>query len=150
MNFALGFETGSTISLSDADADGLPDAWENLYGLSTSDNGSINIDNGPNGDPDHDGIANIIEWLVGLNPKLVDNSAYPKVAIAKIAGGFRLNFPTLPGRKYQLQSSATLNVWDPFGAPLVTAPTDPPGTFQIDDTTSLPKRFYRMVITAAP
>lgn len=150
MNFALGFETGSAISFSDADLDGLPDAWENLYGLSTNDNGSINIDNGPNGDPDHDGISNIVEWLVGLNPKLIDNSAYPKVSLTKIVSGFRINFPTLPGRKYQLQSSITLNAWDPFGEAVVTASTAPPGTFQMDDTTTLPKRFYRMVITAAP
>jgi hypothetical protein len=145
---SFGFDLGT--DLTDLDNDGLPDSWENSNGLSTGDDGSINIDNGSNGDPDHDGILNGIEWLVGLNPQLIDNSAYPKLAIAKITGGFRVSFPTLPGRTYQVQSSTTLNAWAPFGSPLITAPNDPPGTFQIDDTTGLPKRFYRMVVTPAP
>ena len=43
MTFALGFETGSTLSY-DTDGDGLPDAWETQYGLNpndaTGDNGA--------------------------------------------------------------------------------------------------------------
>jgi hypothetical protein len=49
-----------------------------------------------------------------------------------------------------MQSSTTLDFWQPFGDPLVTAPDGPPGTIQLDDTTGLPKRFYRMVVKAAP
>ena len=36
MTFALGFETGSTLSY-DTDGDGLPDAWETQYGLNPND-----------------------------------------------------------------------------------------------------------------
>ena len=144
----LGFDLG--IDISDADNDGLPDSWENQYILSTSDDGSINIDNGANGDPDQDGLSNMVEWLVGLNPQVVDNSNYPKLGINRIAGGFRLTFPTLPGRTYQIQTSATLDAWQPLGDPLVTAPADPPGNFQLDDTTGLPRRFYRMVVAPSP
>ncbi len=145
---SLGFDQG--IDISDLDNDGLPDAWETANGLSTTDDGTTNINNGPNGDPDLDGISNMVEWLVGLNPQLIDNSAYPKLNIAKISGGIRLTFPTLPDRKYQIQSSIILNGWAPFGDPLITAPNALPGTFQLDDTANLPKRFYRMVITPAP
>lgn len=144
----LGFDLG--VDLSDADQDGLPDAWETQNGLSISDNGSININNGPNGDPDLDGISNMVEWLVGLNPQLIDNSAFPKLGIAKVPGGHRLTFPTLPGRRYQLHASTTLSGWVPFGAAQTTAADALPGTLQIDDTDGLPKRFYRMVITPAP
>ena len=145
--------TSFTVSLSlstritDADGDGLPADWETNNGLDDDDNTG---ENGANGDPDHDGLANIIEWLVGLNPQLVDNSAYPKLAIQTIAGGFRLSFPSLPGRRYQLQSSSTLNGWEPFGASVTTGHGDLPGTIQIDDTSVLQKRFYRMVVTPAP
>ncbi|MBC8127012.1 MAG: hypothetical protein H8M99_07700 [Gloeobacteraceae cyanobacterium ES-bin-144] len=142
---SLGFDLGTDIN--DTDNDGLPDAWETLYGLSTADDGSVNIDNGPDGDPDHDGYSNIVEWLVGMNPIVVDNSAYPKLSIATIAGGYRLTFPTLPNRKYQLQASTALQGWLPLGEPLITAPNAPPGTFQLDDTDGLSKRFYRMFIT---
>lgn len=131
----------------DADGDGLPTTWENANGLNDND---ASGNNGANGDPDGDGLTNIIEWLVGLNPQLVDSSAYPQLGISKITGGVRLTFPTLPSRRYQIQSSTTLGAWQPFGAPLVTGPSDPPATFQIDDTSGLPKRFYRMVINPSP
>lgn len=52
----------------DADSDGLPDAWEEIYGLSTSDDGSVDPNNGPDGDPDSDGLTNAEELDAGLEP----------------------------------------------------------------------------------
>ncbi|MES2707106.1 MAG: LamG-like jellyroll fold domain-containing protein [Verrucomicrobiota bacterium] len=46
----------------DVDGDGLPDIWELANGLSPSDNGSVNINNGPNGDLDGDTISNLVEF----------------------------------------------------------------------------------------
>ena len=51
---------------SDADGDGLPDAWEQQFGLSTS---SIGIDDSPGGDPDHDGVTNLDEYRQGTHPR---------------------------------------------------------------------------------
>jgi hypothetical protein len=141
------FELGLAAGPQDTDLDGLPTDWESLNGLNDND---LAGDNGADGDPDQDGISNIVEWLVGLNPQVIDNSAYPKLAMAKIAGGFRFTFPTLPGRKYQVQTSTALTGWESFGTPLVTTPVAAPGTFQIDDTAGLPRRFYRMVVAPAP
>ncbi len=131
----------------DFDGDGLPAAWEAANGL---DDGDATGANGPDGDPDGDGITNAVEWLVGLDPQVVDNWLFPKLGIAGIPGGARLSFPTLPGRAYQLQASEDLDIWTDFGAPQVTAPGDPPGTLEVDDTAAPPRRFYRMVISPAP
>jgi hypothetical protein len=49
-----------------------------------------------------------------------------------------------------MQSSATLDAWAPLGEALITSPEAPPDVFHIDDTTGLPTRFYRMMITPAP
>jgi glucose/arabinose dehydrogenase len=49
----------------DADGDGLPDDWETRFGLKTND---ATGDNGANGDPDHDGVTNLQEYLNGSNP----------------------------------------------------------------------------------
>jgi hypothetical protein len=144
------FDLELMAEVSDADNDGLPDDWENLHDLSTDDDGSVDINNGPDGDPDLDGLSNYVEWLVGLNPRLIDNSAFPKLGIDRIQGGVRLSFPTLPGRSYQLRVSEELDEWEDFGSPFVTLPGDAPAILEIDDTTGLSERFYRMSISAAP
>ena len=52
----------------DADGDGLADRWEEIYGLSTDDDGSVDVKNGPDGDPDSDGLSNLEEQGIGTNP----------------------------------------------------------------------------------
>ena len=49
----------------DADGDGLWDAWEEIYDLSTEDNGG---NNGPSGDPDGDGLSNQREQALLTDP----------------------------------------------------------------------------------
>ena len=61
-----------TLEDADADHDGLPDVWEVAYGLSTS---SGTGDDGPWGDPDHDGWTNYQEWKAGTNPR--DPNSHP-------------------------------------------------------------------------
>ena len=48
------FAEGINPFSSDEDEDGLPDSWEDLYGLDPEDDGSIDVDNGPDGDGDED------------------------------------------------------------------------------------------------
>lgn len=60
---------------SDLDADGLPDTWESNFGLDPLDNGTVNVNNGAQGDPDQDGRTNIQEYnggVSGTNPQLAD------------------------------------------------------------------------------
>jgi len=49
----------------DTDGDGLPDWWEQQYGL---DPNSAAGDNGTWGDPDHDGLNNRAEYMAGTDP----------------------------------------------------------------------------------
>ena len=51
-----------TVGPADSDGDGLPDVWELLY--------FGNLLQGPNGDPDGDGVTNIQEFYQGRNPTL--------------------------------------------------------------------------------
>jgi hypothetical protein len=140
--FTVSLSLGGTTT--DGDLDGLPTSWEQANGLN---DGDATGNNGAAGDPDGDGVSNLNEWLVGMNPQLADLSAFPELGIQKIIGGYRVSFPTLPDRIYQLQVSGTLGVWTNSGAPVSTAGAPGPGTLQIDDTAGLPKRFYRMVIS---
>ena len=62
----------SGIGSTDEDEDGLPDYWEDKYGLDTEDNGSIDKNNGPEGDPDEDGLTNVDELENRTDPKKAD------------------------------------------------------------------------------
>lgn len=57
----------------DADNDGLPAEWENENGLDDNDDGSINPDNGPAGDPDEDLRTNLQEYEDGTDPQNEDS-----------------------------------------------------------------------------
>jgi hypothetical protein len=52
----------------DGDDDGLPDDWETLHGLDPDDDGSININNGADGDPDSDFLSNVEEYAADTHP----------------------------------------------------------------------------------
>jgi hypothetical protein len=65
---AANFAAGVTANFPDSDGDGLPDYWEDHYLLDKNDNGTTNEDFGPSGDPDEDGVPNIVEYEAGTIP----------------------------------------------------------------------------------
>ena len=67
---AAGTATPSDIATApaDSDNDGLLDSWEVAFGLSPTDDGSVDPNNGPDGDPDMDGLTNLEEFNAGLEP----------------------------------------------------------------------------------
>ena len=72
-----GFQiVGTDVAIAeDSDSDGLPDIWEIKYGLDPFDDGSVDPNNGPNGDPDNDGRTNAQEFnggTAGSNPVKAD------------------------------------------------------------------------------
>jgi hypothetical protein len=81
----------------DLNADGLPDAWQTLYfGSSTSPNAA------PGADPDGDGFSNLQEYLAGTNPTKPNEA--PRISNFVFTGGvFRVNFPTVSNKYYQIQ-----------------------------------------------
>jgi hypothetical protein len=59
----------------DSDSDGLPDGWEVDSNLDPNDDGSIDVANGPNGDPDGDSYTNLEEYQDDSNPQ--DSGSVP-------------------------------------------------------------------------
>lgn len=73
--------------LADADADGLPDAWQQSTGLYNPP--LTAADAGPDGDPDHDGFNNLMELALGKNPLSADPSpiTLTRVPASQFPGG---------------------------------------------------------------
>jgi hypothetical protein len=95
-----------TVQGDDFDGDGLPDDWERLYGLSTSDPTG---DQGPQGDPDRDGRTNLEELIAGTAPN--DPSSVLRIISAQFTSdgqGLVLRFPVVSNRTYTIQASDTL------------------------------------------
>ncbi len=59
------FVTVTNPDNSDSDGDGMPDDYEIANGLDPLDDGSIDLNNGPAGDPDNDNASNIEEFQAG-------------------------------------------------------------------------------------
>ncbi len=150
-NFSFALVLGA--SSADVDMDRLPDDWEIANTLDPNDNGSINIDNGANGDPDKDGVSNYREWLFGMNPRLSDASQMPRITFTRNTdGSVLLEFPTITDRRYRIWHSDDLEDWTALPPDLDTAglPAEP-AYMRLDPAPSAnqSKRFYRLEISSS-
>jgi hypothetical protein len=138
---------GSRNCFSDTDGDGLPDDWELANGLNPN---SGSGDDGPNGDPDHDGYNNLQEFIAGTDPH--NASSLLRIAsIVRIPTGVTLQFPSVANHSYSVQyrSNILSGVWQklgdvgPFGTNSVITLSD---SFVPAQAT----RYYRIVTPAVP
>ena len=72
-----------TPAAGDADGNGLPDAWEALYGLGAADATGAK---GALGDPDGDGRSNLLELALGSNPLVAESQGDAPPALVPDAG----------------------------------------------------------------
>jgi hypothetical protein len=130
---------------SDADGDGLPDAWEIQYFGAINDPRST-----PGADPDGDGLTNAEEYLAGTSP--INASSLLKIESAVVAGGTTtLQFNAVSGKTYSVLYQVDLGTGAWFklkdvpaqGADGVVAVIDPDGASAVT-------RFYRLVTPAQP
>lgn len=124
--------------LIDSDGDGLPDAWETLYGLNPASALDANLD------ADGDGQSNLAEYLAGTDPRSA-GSALRIVSIQRDGAGCSVTFASVTGRSYRLERRGALEsgAWSPVltnllgtgGNLTATDPAPPAG-----------RQFYRIVL----
>jgi hypothetical protein len=123
----------------DTDGDGIPDWWMIQYfGHPT---GQASDQSFAWNDPDHDGLTNLQEFQLGLNPLVADRPWVAPVAVTT-NGGFVLSMDGLYGRSATVQFSTNLADWEALtNLPAVNSRT------LIEDVsaTNSPQRFYRVV-----
>lgn len=126
-------------SLSDFDADALPDCWETQMGLDPLDPSESN---GVEGDPDADGLANWQEFEGGTDPRA---TTLRILSIERRAAGVELQFNQPAGRVVQLEAAKSIEAaaWEVIAifpgqasARIAVATNLPPGAAS--------SRFYRV------
>lgn len=125
-------------TFNDGDGDGMDDAMELFHFLTTARDGS--------GDFDKDGKSDLEEMVARTNPADSDDYLHFYDIGAVDETKMEISWTTVPGTRYQLQFSDTLESgsWQPLG-PVVTA-VSITSTF-IDETLSeQPTRFYRAIV----
>ncbi len=95
---------GSNPRSLDSDNDGLPDAWEVLYGLDPASAAGIS---GNSGDPDGDGLTNAQELTAGTNPLEATSTLRLDLVMSSNATP-RLSWGSVAGKTYQLELSTNL------------------------------------------
>jgi hypothetical protein len=138
-------------ALIDEDEDGMSDLWEQQYGLSPEDDGTLHPDESPLADPDGDGWNNLKESIAGTDPFHGDPpDGFLQATITPnpaLAGVFTVKWPSLPGKLYTLHVSPNLTAlsWTPVGDPIL-ADEQPIEIAIASDPQTAPKLFWRVSV----
>ncbi len=117
MTFALGFETGLTLSY-DSDGDGLPDWWETEHGSNPND---ATGNNGAGADLDGDGWDSLSEFIAGTDPAVADSTTRGLTIIRSSPTTVTLQFPTALDRVYRIyyRNSLQSGSWTQAGPDII-------------------------------
>jgi len=143
VNWSAGPPTAGRATVLDTDGDGLPDAWEDQYGLDRNSPADAALDG------DHDGASNLAEYRAGTNPTDA-GSVFKFVSVQREGNGVRLRFLAVQGRAYAVEASASLppGNWQTVTNLPVTGVTGEREVFLPDAPGSAP--FFRMSTPATP
>lgn len=97
---------------------------------------------GKTDDPDHDGVPNGLEYLLGWDP--ADGASRFAATLAPTAnGGMSLSWPSAPGAVFTVRSSSDLHDWSTIEAVVTGSPGETTGNLELPPATEK-KRFYRV------
>ena len=125
-----------TVTTSDTDADGIPDAWEIANALNPNNAADAAQDS------DGDGFDNLREYLAGTDPH--DPASRLRISsVSSIPGGWRIAFSTTTGRTYRVNWSPDLAQWFTFAENIAGTG----GEVEVDELSAPApsQRFYRVI-----
>jgi hypothetical protein len=118
----------------DRDFDGMPDSWEDQYGLDADNPNDADDDN------DLDGMRNLEEYLAGTSP--LDAGSLLDLQIT-LMSPVTLQFTTVANKSYTIEYRASLSTgsWIPL---MHIDPQPNPRTVTVTDPSFVTSRFYRV------
>jgi hypothetical protein len=124
----------------DRDSDGLPDWWEDSFGLDKTNSADAA------GDSDGDGASNLNEFAAGTNPTNAA-SLFRVVSVQQESNDVRLTWATVGGKSYRVQTNG--NMFVPFAdfGPLISVIGAGESTTNFVDSNAVPNaatRYYRV------
>lgn len=126
----------------DADGDGMPDGWENLYAfLNTTNAADAALDH------DGDGLSNLAEYLAGTLPD--DPLSYLKLTSITVGGtsGVQITWGSATNKFYTVQRTAALGGAGVFTNIAAHLPATPPENMYLDaSATNSAAFFYRIQV----
>lgn len=126
----------------DSDGDGLPDYWESQNDL---DPNNPDGEEGADSDKDGDGLSAILEFLADFDPLDSTDGHLLTPVVSPDNGTWRLQFPVIPNRRYQVEACDDLAGWEPLGSSFTVGTANP--LYQWHDPEPVAgKRFYRVSI----
>lgn len=103
----------------------------------------ISADGAQNFDADGDGQSNYLEWLGGTSP--LTGTAFFRPSVTTNSGNVTVEFPNIPGRLIQIQTSTDLFNWSLWNIPGNNGLPLPSGsTRSFTAPIDLPQRFFRL------
>ena len=136
----FGFDDGIDTPNPDSDANGLLDSWE------ISNFGNINQN--ASGDPDGDGVVNLLEMKLGSNPNSLASTGLPVISVSGLTpAGFTITFPTVTGLNYQVVGTENLTgtSWPNIG--LSITGDGQPRSVTDSSATNSSRKFYKVQIS---
>ncbi|HZJ16482.1 MAG TPA: thrombospondin type 3 repeat-containing protein, partial [Chthoniobacteraceae bacterium] len=127
----------------DTDGDGLPDYWENHNNL---DPNNPNGAEGAFGDKDGDDLPSILEFLADYDPADPNDGHLLIPKISQSGATWRLDFPVIPNRRYQVEKSTNFGSWTNAGSSFIV-PTANPSYQWLDPAPSGSQKYYRLRIS---
>ena len=134
--------TGTTLQLSIVHPTQSYAAWVAFYGLAPAQSGFT-------ADPDADGVNNLLEYYLGLNPTVAEAAVVPSGKIEGSQFVFRYTHAkSTTGVTAEVQTSTDLLTWAPAGiAPQLESETTDQETLIVKLPLTAPRLFARLVLT---